>query len=249
LCDASIEMLLNMGKLESLKKEGFTVLPNLFNHEQIAFARKTVLDNMHLLKNTRPTVSSRHLAGFHRHPQLENLHCMLAGNPDIRGFISDVLDGMDAVTIGLSDITINRSQEWHCDLLRGKFSSYLNEEVCWGPRGGGVYKALLYLQEGRTLATVPGSHARRISLEDDQCVIPQNPDSIAHVHVNPGDVVIIDLRLIHRGSTEAEMQSLAFVDNPKILVSTVFGGVDYPLTNAMEVGNFHRLMAWIAKHS
>jgi len=239
---------LNMSSSDHLKKHGFAVLPNLFNQEQIAFARKMVLDNMHLLKNTRPTVSSRHLAGFHRHPQLESLHCMLASNPDICRFIRDVLDDMDIVTIGLSDITINRSQEWHCDLLRGQFSTYLNDEICWGERGGGVYKALLYLQEGKTLATVPGSHVRRISLEDDQCVIPQNPDSIAYVHVNPGDVVIIDLRLIHRGSTEAEMQSLALADNPKILISTVFGGVGYPLTNAMEVGNFHRLMAWITKH-
>jgi hypothetical protein len=111
-----------------------------------------------------------------------------------------------------------------------------------------VYKALLYLQEGKTLATVPGSHIRKISLDDDQCVIPKDLDSISHVAVNAGDVVIIDLRLIHRGSTEAEMQSLTLAENAKILISTVFGGVGYPLTNAMEVGNFHRLMAWIAKH-
>jgi len=238
----------NMSQSDNLKKHGFAVLPKLFNPEQIAYARKTVLDNMHLLKNTRPTVSSRHLAGFHRHPQFEGLHAMLASNPGVCAFIRRALDDMEIVTIGLSDITINRSQEWHCDLLRGRFSTYLNDDVCWGPRGGGVYKALLYLQPGRTLATVPGSHLRRTSLEDDQCVIPKDPDSITHVHVNGGDVVIIDLRLIHRGSTEAEMQSLSLVDNPKILVSTVFGGVDYPLTNAMEVGNFHRLMAWINKY-
>lgn len=237
-----------MSRLVNLKQDGFVVLPNVFSHEQIAFARKTILDNIHLLKNTRPTVSSRHLAGFHRHPALEILHCMLATNSEIRGFINDALGGMDSVTIGLSDITINRSQEWHCDLLRGEFSSYLNEEVCWGPRGGGVYKALLYLQEGKSLATVPGSHVRKTSLDNDQCVIPTDPDSISHVAVNPGDVVIIDLRLIHRGSTEAEMQPLTLADDAKILISTVFGGTDCPLTNAMEVGNFHRLMAWIAKH-
>jgi hypothetical protein len=104
------------------------------------------------------------------------------------------------------------------------------------------------LQEGKSLATVPGSHARKTSLDNDQCVIPKDLDSISHVSVNPGDVVIIDLRLIHRGSTEAEMQSLTLADNAKILISTVFGGADCPLTNAMEVGNFHRLMAWIAKY-
>lgn len=163
----------NMSQSDNLKKHGFAVLPNLFNPEQIAYARKTVLDNMHLLKNTRPTVSSRHLAGFHRHPQFENLHAMLASNPGVCAFIRGALDDMEIVTIGLSDITINRSQEWHCDLLRGRFSTYLNDDVCWGPRGGGVYKALLYLQPGRTLATVPGSHLRRTSLEDDQCVIPK----------------------------------------------------------------------------
>lgn len=232
-------------QLMQLKSDGYTVLPGVFKYSQIELARNTVLENVHLMKNTRPTRSSRHLAGFHRYPQLEFLHCMISSHPDILAFMREVMVDMDVVTIGLTDITINRSQQWHCDLLRGSFSKYLNEEACWGAHGGGVYKALFYLQDGESLAVIPASHLSKVSLDNDLFAIPQDADTVVNVPVKAGDVVIIDIRLIHRGSTEEDMQALEFSNISKILISTVFGGTAYSLTHDMEVGNFHRLMAWL----
>jgi hypothetical protein len=237
-----------MTDLINLKINGFCILQNLFNLEQIEYAKKIVIDNLNLFKNTRPYSSSRHLAGFHRYPQLNILHSMLSSNCDIYNIISRKLDGSNLVFIGLSDITLNRSQEWHCDLLRGSFSKYLNEDICWGTQGGGVFKVLLYLQDSNSLAVVPGSHLNKILLDDDKFSIPQNPDCISFVNVTKGDVVIMDIRLIHRGSSNNEMHSLNLVNNQKILISTTLGGDDYPLTKAMEIGNFFRLKAWIDKY-
>ena len=237
-----------MTDLINLKINGFCILQNLFNLEQIEYAKKIVIDNLNLFKNTRPYSSSRHLAGFHRYPQLNILHSMLSSNCDIYNIISRKLDGSNLVFIGLSDITLNRSQEWHCDLLRGSFSKYLNEDICWGTQGGGVFKVLLYLQDSNSLAVVPGSHLNKILLDDDKFSIPKNPDCISFVNVTKGDVVIMDIRLIHRGSSNKEMHSLNLVNNQKILISTTFGGDNYPLTKAMEIGNFFRLKAWIEKY-
>jgi hypothetical protein len=92
------------------------------------------------LKNTRPTPSSRHLAGFHRYPELESLHGQLAGNKKVLNFMKLVLGVQQVRSIGLSDITINRSQNWHKDLLRGKYESYLNGVEIWDCDSAGVYK-------------------------------------------------------------------------------------------------------------
>lgn len=237
-----------MTDLINLEKNGFCILHNLFNLEQIEYAKKIVMDNLNLFKNTRSYSSSRHLAGFHRYPQLNILHSMLSSNCNIYNLISRKLDGMNLVNVGLSDITINRSQEWHCDLLRGSFSKYLNADICWGTQGGGVFKALLYLQDGKGLAVVPGSHLNKILLDDDKFSVPLNDNYISYVNVAKGDVVIMDIRLIHRGSSDKEMSTLNLANNQKILISTTFGGEDYPLTNAMEIGNFFRLKAWIDKY-
>lgn len=236
-------------ELSNLKKDGYHVLKSVFNQAQIELARNQVLKNLKLFKNTRTTISSRHLAGFHRYPQLDSLHSMLTSKEEIYKHISNELGGMEVVTIGLSDITINRSQEWHCDLLRGAFSSYLDEDICWGANGGGVYKALLYLQQGKSLAVVPGSHTKKVSLADDAAAVPNDMQSISYIPVNPGDVVIMDIRLIHRGSHEVETELLKLDETAKILISTVFAGIGCPLTSAMEEGNFFRLKAWDAKYN
>jgi hypothetical protein len=58
----------------------------------------------------------------------------------------------------------------------------------------------------------------------------------------------MDIRLPHRGSSEAELSNEEYDRNPKILVSTVLGGDGKPLTQAMERGNFERTVDWDAAH-
>ena len=78
-------------------------------------------------------------------------------------------------------------------------------------------------------------------------VMPWQPDTDWSA-VEPGDVVILDIRAAHRGSTEEACQSPACSSHPRILVSTVLGRSDGELTKAMEMGNFHRLMDWVERH-
>src|SRR5262249_53517750 len=206
--------------------------------------REQVMKPWSLYKNTRPTQSSRHLAGFHRYPELESLHKLLAGNKKVLNFMKLVLGGQQARSIGLSDITINRSQHWHTDLLRGKYEPYLNGVDIWEGECAGVYKLLMYLQDGTSLKIVRGSHRVPISLENDEHAEPGDNADVVDVSFKAGDVVVMDIRTSHRGSTEDVFQSGTYDDNPKILVSTALGVVGGELTDAMEFGNCRRLMDW-----
>lgn len=73
--------------LHQLRSEGICVLKGVFDDSSIQKARAQILNNRHFFKNTRPTSSSGHLAGFHRFPALESLHTTLTCNPIINSFI------------------------------------------------------------------------------------------------------------------------------------------------------------------
>jgi len=208
-----------------------------------------VLRHKALLKNTRPSPSSGHLAGFHRYPELECLHAALAANGRILDFLNFVMNGDNVRTIGISDITINRSQQWHKDLLRGEFRFYLDEGVVdWNKASGDVLKLLLYLQDSESLMIICGSHMEPVSLEGDQYAKPSDDSMVISVPVKAGDVVVLDIRTTHRGAAEELYLTGKYDDDPRILVSTVLGRSGSPLTQAMEVGNFHRLMSWVERH-
>ena len=231
-------------RLPELRRNGVTVLERVFDRETVDLAREQVMAYSSLYKNTRPTPSSRHLAGFHRYPELESLHGLLAGNKKVVNFMKLVLHGRQTRSIGLSDITINRSQHWHTDLLRGKYEFYLNGVDIWSGECAGVYKLLMYLQDGASLKIVRGSHRVPLSLENDEYAKPGTNADVMDVSFKAGDVVVMDIRTSHRGSTEEVFLSGAYDDDPKILVSTALGLDGAKLTNAMEFGNAHRLMDW-----
>lgn len=235
-----------MQEIERLRRDGFVVLRGLYDDSTIEAARSRVLDNLDLLYNTRPLPSAGHLAGFHRYPVLEPLHALISNQPVIEGLLRSAT-GCEMRTIGLTDITVNRSQQWHVDLLRGRYRSHLAHHVCWGAQGGGVYKVLLYLQPGRSLKVLAGGHVRAVSLECDAAAEPADLLAISSIEVLAGDLVVMDIRLPHRGSTDDELRRSEHL-GPKILISTVFGGIGRPLTVAMEKGNFERLLDWDARH-
>jgi hypothetical protein len=233
-----------LDNLQELRRDGVTVLKAVFGRETVDLSRDKVMEHWSLYKNTRPTPSSRHLAGFHRYPELESLHSHLAGNKKVLNFMKLVLGGHQACSIGLSDITINRSQHWHKDLLRGKYEHFLKGVDIWGGECAGVYKLLMYLQDGTSLKIVRGSHRMPVSLEKDEYVEPDDNADVIDVSFKAGDVVVMDIRTSHRGSTEEVFLSGAYDKDPKILVSTVLGVDGGKLTNAMEFGNAQRLMDW-----
>ncbi len=231
-----------------LRDMGFSVLRGAVDATEVAAMRKIVGDNLHRMANTRPNPASRHIAGFHRVPALEPLHHAITSNGRLNEALTAAYAPHDFITIGLSDITVNRSQPWHTDLLRGKYARYLTPEICWDGSMTGCLKALLYLQDGKSLKVVPGSHRRPVSLADDHAAIPQKPGDVLPVEVKVGDIVLMDIRLVHRGSTEEEMLGTELVDAPKILVSTVYGAQGVELTRAMQLGNMQRMIDWETTH-
>jgi hypothetical protein len=203
-----------------------------------------VLDNRRLFRNTRPLASAGHLAGFHRFARLEPLHTLITANARIRALMNMLMEGEATCTIGLSDIAINRSLPWQVDLLRGKYAGLLNPSIVWGPEGGGMYKVMLYLDKAENLEIAKGSHRKPISLGDDQLVHPGKEAEISRITVNAGDVVVMDLRCWHREVDKAA-QAMGRKDaEPGIVISTAIGGVERPLTKAMEFGHFLRMMEW-----
>lgn len=242
--------LARLNAADALRRHGVTVLRGVFDHETIEAARRQVLDHRGLFRNTRPTPSAGHLAGFHRIPELESLHRLLTDCSAITQVISLTVGRESVRTIGLSDITINRSQQWHVDLLRGKYQIYLKGVPVWSPSrgaGGGVYKALLYLNDSDSLKVIKGSHHKPLSLAGDDHAVPAEDAEVTPISVFAGDVVLLDLRCCHRGAEEAAYASGQWDDDPRILVSTVFGDPERPLTRAMEIGNSARLKDWSAE--
>ncbi len=241
------------GNVKELRENGHTTLRGVFKPATVLACRELILKNRALLKNTRPSSSALHLAGFHRFPELESLHTQLASNPVVSRLFEHLLADTSMQTIGLSDITINRSQPWHKDLLRGTFSAYLQgqdlrEDICWGENGGGVYKVLFYLQSGSSLKVIRGSHKVPIPLQSDRSSEPDEQALVEALSVTAGDVVIMDIRMSHRGASEEVYAGGQYDDDPRMLISTALGAANGPLTRAMEVGNFHRMLDWMERN-
>ncbi|MEQ8857880.1 MAG: phytanoyl-CoA dioxygenase family protein [Pseudomonadales bacterium] len=233
--------------LAPLSSDGAVVIPGVFDPEQVAWARRVVLEHGPLMANTRAAPSSRHMAGFHRFPEFEPLHLMLTQSATVSSVMKH-LCGDRVRTIGLSDITVNRSQQWHKDLLRGRFRVYLGEGPYCAAWHGTVFKLIVYLQDSTSLKIVPGSHREDIDLASDDSAIPIDESTAVALPAKAGDAVIIDICTTHRGSPETAFTTREVESHPKILVSTVFGRFGAPLTNRMEVGNAARLESWTSQH-
>lgn len=233
-----------------LLNDGISVVRGAIDSMAIASARKMILNNLLLFKNTRKNKSSGHLAGFHRYPELQHLHALVLHNQEVSSIINHACGSCYFRAIGLSDITINRAQDWHVDLLRGKYKSYLQADLCWHPQfGGGVYKILLYLQPGKSLRYIGGSHLVPLNLESDPEDKFIDDSKVETLSICPGDIVVLDIRLLHRGSSQSELEDDSLLSDPKILISTVLGLHTSPFTRAMEIGNFSRLMDWDQNHA
>jgi hypothetical protein len=235
------------GNLQLAKQYGLAVLPGIFTSADIETARSLVLDNLQLMPNTRSIPSSRHLAGFHRYPVFEPLHLMLTGNSMVRESMLE-LCGHGYRTIGLSDITVNRSQQWHKDLLRGSFRKYLESDNVCASSHGKLFKVIAYLQDSSSLRYVPGSHKVDIPLDNDEYAVPYDRDAVETVSVLAGDAVIIDICTTHRGSQDSAFSSDEAAANPRILISTVFGVGESAFTDLMELGNAARLGDWMKRN-
>jgi len=228
-----------------LVNDGLVVLPQIFSRSAIKDIRELILSNLSLLRNTRAAESSLHLAGFHRYPEFENLHSMLSCNEVVLGFLRYILDGGHVRNTGITDITINRSQCWHKDLLRGPYESLLQPEVIWKSQGE-IFRIVVYLQDSSQLKIVPGSHREPISLQSDNEAVPVDNHRIKYISIKAGDVVVMDVRTTHRGADEAHF--IDYDGGPSILVATTLGSDKSRLTDQLEYGNASRLRDWMNRN-
>lgn len=210
--------------------------------------RTTTLQNLHLFGQTRRARHSYHLAGFHRFQPFHEINDEIAQNSYITNFFGAQFQGAPYRPVGLSDITINRSQHWHTDLLRGRFAGYLDGVNPWQTPDSTCIKALAYLQSGKSLRVVRGSHLQPTPLDDDALDALAQSSHVEQLEIMAGDVVMMDIRTLHRGATEAEADNPALAENPKILIASVFGPADDALSQAMAVGNAHRMAEWDKMH-
>ena len=67
-----------------VRTSGVGVLRGVFRPEEVAETRRAVLEHRDLLRNTRPTPTAGHLAGFHRYASLEPVHTMLSQDPRVQ---------------------------------------------------------------------------------------------------------------------------------------------------------------------
>jgi hypothetical protein len=235
--------------LIDIEERGCSVIRGAFDDSTIGRIRHIIIENLDLMSNTRPTKTARHIAGFHRFPCFETIHTAITANSELRLVLDGIYRECQVISLGLSDITINRSQPWHTDLLRGDYSKHLTSEVCWGSTARPCLKALVYLQDGASLQVVSGSHMHPIELSNDRNAIPAHDAKIEAVEAKAGDVILMDIRTIHRGSTEAEMASTNLGADAKILISTVFGDRYSKLAQAMQKGNAERMVNWDVRNS
>lgn len=233
-----------MNELIALADKGFCVVPRVFDAPIIDQMRRTILGNVGMMSNTRPTETARHLAGFHRFPCFEAIHAAIATDVQVRRILDSVYRDCQMIALGLSDITINRSQPWHTDLLRGDYAKYLTSEICWEIAEPPCLKALVYLQDGASLHAIAGSHRQPIALSDDRNAVPADGAEIEPIKAEAGDVILMDIRTVHRGATEAEMAAKGLGADGKILISTVFGDRYSRLAQAMQKGNAERTVDW-----
>ena len=234
--------------VSDLRDIGYCILPSAFDRTEIAQMRKIVTANQDRMPNTRLAHHSRHLAGFERFPEFAELLPMIDQNGTLNDFFGHFFEGQDFASFGLSDITVNRSQQWHSDLLRRKYAVYLDGIDPWSDEAGACVKALVYLQAGKSLKVVPGSHKRETPLDDVQIERLVADENVDEVPVAAGDIVMMDIRCLHRGSTDQDMSNAELSNEPKILVSNVYAASSASLGTAMMRGNNERMKDWDLRH-
>lgn len=232
---------------QDLEMNGYCVLRAAFSQTEVAEMRRRSTQNFDRMGQTRNVAHSFHLAGFHRFSCFSALDEKITQNPMITGFLGEFFKE-EFGDIGLSDITVNRSQRWHTDLLRGPFAQLLKDVNPWADPKGACIKALVYLQGGKSLRIVRESHLNPTPLDDDALEKLAQSSQVEQLEINAGDVVMMDIRALHRGSTDQEMDQSSLVDCPKILLAKVFGRTSSAFCRTMRDGNAERMAAWDNKY-
>ena len=199
-----------MDTLDFYKKNGYMVIENIFNYDEIEKFRKEVAKYIHknkTIKNSGGITIPDFLSidHFKRISKIKD-------SKKIHENLKKIFDGDNYRFCTHNDIGVNRIVGWHKDKLNNQYSNYETVDI-WSEDNGEkheIVKVLLYLQDHSNnndgLKIVPGSHLDRNI----------KTDNFVQLKIKLGSVLIFDQRITHRGMDKQ-------VDDLRVLVSFGFG--------------------------
>lgn len=195
---------------EAILRDGYVVLKSVFTKDQLELWRQEILSFTKTHKNIQNSGGIT-IPDFIRWYDL-SLTASMKDTPELHSALTDIFGGPDYRFCGHNDIGINRLVPWHKDKLNGPYAKYQTTPI-WSDISGQrheIVKVLTYLQDHSMnkdgLWLVPGSH-----------VDPEiHGRGAVYIATEPGDVLIFDQRINHRGMDKQVPQT-------RILVSFGFG--------------------------
>jgi hypothetical protein len=195
---------------EKIHRDGYVILKSVFTKEQLENWTNEILQ---FIKSQQQIQNSGGITipDFLRWPALHSVG-LIKENHILHTILTDIFSGTDYRFCQHNDIGINRVVGWHKDKLNGEYAKYQTTPI-WSDISGErheIVKVLIYLQDTSDnkdgLWVVPGSHL-------DQKLHGQGA---VYIPTEPGDVIIFDQRINHRGTQKQ-------ISNTRILVSFGFG--------------------------
>ena len=220
---------LNDIQIDQLNKNGYILIKNFYNLDEIHKMKKIILYHMKMKQNMlNYGNNSGSKPDFINDPNYKDLTYLLRLN-DIHKLMHSIFKSPFHLCFH-NDIGLNRIVDWHKDTLNNQYKIYQKHNV-WSEVNGEkhhIYKFLIYLQEHITnnngLQIIEGSHL------NEKIMINNNKKFIKN---NIGDVIIFDQRITHRGQYNND------TINDRILISLGFGKNNI-FTKEFEYGTIKR---------
>ncbi len=195
---------------EAIQRDGYVVLKSVFTKDQL---EEWTEDILRFTKSQRQIQNAGGITipDFLRWPALQSVGS-IKDTPLIHAALTEIFGGTDYRFCQHNDIGINRLCPLHKDKLNGPYAKYQVTPI-WSDLSGQkheIVKVLTYLQDHSQnkdgLWLVPGSHL----------ITEIHGRGAIYIATEPGDVLIFDQRINHRGMDKQ-------VPETRILVSFGFG--------------------------
>lgn len=211
---------------EQIQKDGFVILKSVFSPDQLQ-EWNTVIQSFLKSKKQFQNHGGILVPDFVRWPALAPVASMKK-NATVQSALRDIFGGDNFRYCNHNDIGINRISPWHKDKLNGPYSRFQVTPI-WSTKDGEkheIVKMLVYLQDHSKnkdgLWLVPGSH-----------LTPEiHGRNAVYMATEPGDVILFDQRINHRGMDHQVPES-------RTLVSFGFGRNNL-FTDEFEAGTLAR---------
>lgn len=218
--------------------------------EAIDNMRRLIASNLLYGSKTRDYDLNWHIPYFQRYSELESIHKYLLKQEPLNSAARSLLNSDKICSTSISDITVNRSQDWHKDLFRGPYRNLLPMNK-WNPFDEQIpfaYRCLVYLQDGKSLQVISGSDTQEVCLENDSFSKPQKEDQVITLQANAGDVIFFDIRTTHRGKSYNDCSRIKTMNGIPMMIGLTLTYRESRWLYWLEFLNRARLRDWHTKH-